>query len=90
MALPFLNETDITHSVNILHHLYHFLGQGVRGDVNLGLSIARGEMAAALHSYLWDKTGGDILHLLSPDKTLIQHFHQTTDWSARGAAAVFQ
>lgn len=58
--------------------------------MNLGLGTARGEMAAALHSYLWDKTAGDILHLHSPDKTSSQYFHQTTDGSARGAAAVFQ
>ena len=74
MALPFLKQTGITHLVNILHHLYHFPGQGVLEVVNLGLGIARGEMAAVLHSYFWRKTGGELHRLLSSDKTLIQHF----------------
>lgn len=50
MALPFLKQTNITHFVNILHHLYHFPGPGVHAVVSLGLGVARGEMAAILYS----------------------------------------
>lgn len=93
MALPFLKQIDITCLVNILHHLHHFPGHGALRVVNPGLGIARGEMAAVLHSYFWHKIGSELYLLLSSDKTLIQHFVWTTDWSARGAVtcpAIFQ
>lgn len=74
MALPFLKQTDTTHLVSILRYLYLFTGQGVLEVVNLGLGIAREELAAVLHSHFWCKTGGKLHHLRGLDKTLIQHF----------------
>lgn len=70
-------ETHSTHLVNILHHLCHSAGQRVLEVVNLGLSIAREEVAAVLHSYFWHKTGDELY--LSSAKASIQHFLQAAD-----------
>lgn len=79
MALPFLKQTDTTHSVNILHCLYCFPGQGVLRVVILGLGIAGVQTVSVLHSYYWRKTGGELCLPLNTNKTLIQCFPHTTD-----------
>lgn len=79
MALPFLKQKDTTHLVNVIHYLHCFPRQEMLRVLNLGLGIARVEMASVLHSYYWHKTGGELHLPLNVDKTLSQHFLQTTD-----------
>lgn len=81
MALPFLEQTDTTHSVNILRGLHCFPGQGVLRVVILGLGIAGVQMVSVLHSCYWHKTGGELCLPLNTNKTLIQCFLHTTDRS---------
>lgn len=79
MALPFLKQKDTTHLVNVIHYLHCFPRQEMLRVLNLGLVIAQVEMASVLHSYYWHKTGGELHLPLNVDKTLSQHFLQTTD-----------